>query len=83
MADYIRDILDKQWTLYIWTVKKFPEWWYCTLMVGHTAYGITFKVGPSSARTHTKTCSIDPAIAGSTDGRLLLESSGVRPSHSI
>jgi hypothetical protein len=28
-------------------------------------------------------CSIDPAIVGSTGGRLLLESSGVRPSHSI
>ena len=29
---------------------------------------------------HTHTCSIDPAIVGSTGGRLLLESSGVRPS---
>jgi hypothetical protein len=37
------------------------------------------------ARTHarTHTCSIDPAIVGSTCGRLLLESSRVQPSHSI
>jgi hypothetical protein len=35
------------------------------------------------AHTHTHTCSIDPAIVGSTGGRLLLESSAVRPSHSL
>jgi hypothetical protein len=33
--------------------------------------------------THTHICSIDLAIGGSTDEKLLLESSGVRPSHSI
>jgi hypothetical protein len=33
--------------------------------------------------THTHTCSIDPAIVGSTSERLLSESSGVWPSHSI
>jgi hypothetical protein len=41
-----------------WAVKKFPEWWYCTMMVRNTA-------------THTQACS----IVGSTDGRLLLDSS--------
>jgi hypothetical protein len=33
--------------------------------------------------THTQTCFIYPAIVGSTGGRLLLEFSGVGPSHSI
>jgi hypothetical protein len=59
------------------------------------AYLITFKVGllRASARTHTHTyarthththtCSIDPAIVGSTGGRLHFGSSGARPSHSI
>ena len=32
---------------------------------------------------HTHTCSFEPATVGSTDGSVLLESSGVRPSHSI
>jgi hypothetical protein len=40
------------------------------------AYVITFKVWPSHIH-------VDPAIVGGTGGRLLLESSGVRPSHSI
>jgi hypothetical protein len=43
------------------------------------AYLITFKVGPLC----TYTRSIDPATVGSTGGRLLLESSRARPSHSI
>ena len=43
------------------------------------AYLITFKVEPLG----THTCSFDPAIVGSTGGRLLLEPTGVRPSHSI
>ena len=53
------------------------------------AYLITFKAGPLRTHTHTHThkhthtCSIDPAIVGSTGGRLLLESSAVRPSHSM
>ena len=33
------------------------------------------------AHTHTHTCSIDPAIVGTTGERLLSKSSGVRPSH--
>jgi hypothetical protein len=33
--------------------------------------------------TDTRTCSIDPVVFGSTGGRLLLESSSVRSSHSI
>jgi hypothetical protein len=45
-------------------------------------YLITFKVWTLRI-VHTHTCSIDPAIVGSTGGRLLMESSGVRPSHSI
>jgi hypothetical protein len=63
------------------------------------AYLITFKVGPFHTHTHTHirvrartlslslslslSRSINPAIVGSTGGRLLLEFSGVRPSHSI
>jgi hypothetical protein len=43
-------------------------------------YLLTFKVGPL-VRAHT--CSIYPAVVGSTCRRLPLESSGVRPSHSI
>jgi hypothetical protein len=27
-----------------WTLKTFPEWWYCTVMVGHTA---TLSYSPS------------------------------------
>jgi hypothetical protein len=46
-----------------------------------SAYLITFKVGP--LHTHTHTCSFDPAIVGSTGRMLILESSGVWPSHSI
>jgi hypothetical protein len=50
-------------------LKKFPEWRYYPVMVGHMANTITFK----HARTHT--CSIDPTIVGSIGGTLLLESS--------
>jgi hypothetical protein len=29
-----------------WGVKKFPEWWYCTVILGHgNAYLMTFKLG--------------------------------------
>jgi hypothetical protein len=44
-------------------------------------YLIAFKIEPLSAHAHTHThiCSIDPAIVGSTGGRNILESSGVRP----
>jgi hypothetical protein len=40
---------------------------------------ITYRVG--TLCTHT--CSINPSIAGSTGGKLLMESSGVRSSYSI
>jgi hypothetical protein len=48
-------------------------------------YLITFKVGRLRKHTHPHTHAgfIYPAIAGSTDGRLFLESSGVRSSRSI
>jgi len=43
-------------------VKKFPEMWYSTVMVGYmtTLYLITFKVGP--LRTHTHTHTLAPSI---------------------
>jgi hypothetical protein len=40
---------------------------------------ITFKVGPLRTQIHL----LHPVIVGSTGGRLLLKSSGIRPSHSI
>jgi hypothetical protein len=27
-----------------WAIKKFPKWWYCTVMIYGNAYLITFKV---------------------------------------
>lgn len=40
-----------------WAVKRFLEWWYCTVIVGYTAtpYLITFKLGPLRIHTHTHT----------------------------
>jgi hypothetical protein len=58
-------------------VKKFPEWWYSTLILPNHLQSRTF------AHAHTHTCSIDPAIVGSSGGRLLLESSGARLLHLI
>jgi hypothetical protein len=45
---------------------------HCNCRTYGNAYLITFKVGPLHARTHahTCTCSVDPAIVGSTGGRL-------------
>jgi hypothetical protein len=48
----------------------------CNGITYGNAYLITFKV----EHLRTDTCSIDPAIVGSTDGRHLSKSSGVRPS---
>jgi hypothetical protein len=61
--------------------------WHCNARIYGNAYLITFKVWSLRACTHTHTythtCSIDPATVGSTGGRLLLESSGVRTLHSF
>jgi len=62
-------------------VKKFSEMWYSTKMVD--IWQCLPNHLQSRTLAHTHTCSIDPAILGSNGGRLLLESSGVWPSHSI
>jgi hypothetical protein len=52
---------------------------HCKGKIYGDAYIITFKVGPLNAHT----CCIKPAIVRSTGRRILLKSSGVRPSHWI
>jgi hypothetical protein len=73
----------KIWRILLrWVVKKFPEWWYCSVMAEHDGNScvIACKVGPLLAcactRANTVTHrSIDPATFEST--------SRVRQSHSI
>ena len=61
-------------------VTKFPELWYSTVMVGHMTT-LTQSPSKSDPCAQEHTCPIDPVIVGCTGGRLLLESSGVQPSH--
>jgi hypothetical protein len=50
-----------------WSVRKFPEWWYCTVMVGH---GASFRVGSLRPPPPSLSlcCSIHPGFGGSTVG---------------